>query len=287
MVPKTSLALLLAGVGGALGSRERNMSLRRALSVLAAVAVLVIGAATLVAYGLDLGHLDPDRGRPAPGRPSPPVALALVFLGGAILLVDSRSTVRVRPPEWLALSAGFLAFLAMLGQLFGAGALYRLASAPVIGVAVPTAFGLMAIAVGLLLQRPTEGIMRVAASPGPGGILLRRLGLAAVLASTLLGMVLVRLLPVVGTESFPLVFATMVAALTGTSLVLIALTAMSLDSTHEALEQGRARTRPSSIMPPMASSSRTARDAAPTSTMPDAACSGIRARSSSGRSSSI
>src|SRR5688572_20674093 len=93
MMPNTALALALIGVAG--GLQDRATPMRRTLCGLAALIVLAIGAGTLAEYalGLDLRIdqllLRTDVG-PHAGRPSPPTALALVLLAGAVLLFDFR-----------------------------------------------------------------------------------------------------------------------------------------------------------------------------------------------------
>lgn len=248
MMPNTALALLMLGVAGALRHREDVGRVRRTLSLLAAIAALAVGIGTMAEYVLQI-DLKIDRlfvgsqVGPYPGRPSPPTALALTLLSVAILLFDARPKARARPSEWLVLSAWFIALAASFGQLFGAGLLYRLTHAPVIGVAVPTALSVLLTAVGLLLERPDAGVMRLATSAGPGGILLRSLSLVAILAPAVIGYVVARILPGVGVEDFPLVFASMAAAMTAMSLFLLTVTAARLNRTHDALEFSRARTR--------------------------------------------
>jgi PAS domain S-box-containing protein len=248
MMPNSALALLMLGVAGALRHQTDVGRVQRTLSLLAATVALAVGIGTLAEYAL---HIDLNIDRvfvasqvgPYPGRPSPPTALALAFLAVAILLFDSRPTARARPSEWLVLFAGFIAFTALLGQLFGEGRLYRLTDAPVIGVAVPTALSLLLTAVGLLLERPDAGVVRVATSAGPGGGLLRRLSLVAILAPAVLGYVAARILPGVGVEDFPLVFAILAAAMTAASLFLLTVTAAPLNRAHDVLELSLTRTR--------------------------------------------
>lgn len=248
MVPNSSVALLLIGVAGALRAPKDARGWRRALSLLAAGVVLVIGAVTLVEYALE-PTWSIDRlitvhvVEPHPGRPSPPTALALACLGAALLLLDARPAARARPSEWLALSAGLVAFTAALGQLLGAGTLYSLDDDVVIGVAVPTALSLLLTSLGLLLERPDAGVMRVVVSPGPGGVLMRRLTLAAVLGPVLLGAVLMRVLAELGVVEFALVYATLMTTATVVGLILLYLTAEPLDRVHARLEASRARTQ--------------------------------------------
>src|SRR5262245_34502185 len=110
MMPNTAVALFLVGVGGGLLYREAVARMRRMASSLAAIVALGIGVGTLAEYalGIDLGIdqlLFAAQAAPYPGRPSPPTALALGLLAGALLVFDSHRTARARPAEWLALFA--------------------------------------------------------------------------------------------------------------------------------------------------------------------------------------
>lgn len=244
MMPNTALALLLIGAAGAL-RRRRLTGVRRALSLAAAGVALGIGIGSLAEYvfavDLQIDQILRLGGTgPYPGRPSPPTALALALLGAAIFLLDSRPSSRIRPSEWLALSAGLIAFTAVLGQFFGAGPLYRLEYASVIGVAVPTAISLLLTSLGLLLERPNSGVMRMVTSPGPGGILFRRLTVAAALGPVLLGLILTRFLAVLGVEEFALVYASLTVASTVVALVLLGVTAVPLNRTYAALARAQA-----------------------------------------------
>ena len=245
MMASTALALLLIGAAGALRRPKHAGGGRRALSLAAAAVVLFIGGGTLAEYGLGL-DLSIDRilvvseVGPYPGRPSPPTALALFLLGAALLFFDARPAARARPSEWLAMSAGLIALAVVHGQIFGAGALYRLEDAWVIGVAVPTAASLLLSSLGLLLERPDSGLMRVIASPGPGGVLMRRLTVAAVLGPVLLGVILAQVLAVLGVAEFALVYATLTSTSTVVGLLLLYVTAVPLDRMHWALESSRA-----------------------------------------------
>lgn len=248
MMPNTALALLLIGAAGALRRSRQAGRGRRALSMLAAGVVLTISVGTLAEYLLTVDlHIDQrllfsDAG-PYPGRPSPPTAMALTLLGAALFFFDARPSARVRPSEWLALSAGLIALTAAVGQVFGAGPLYRLEHAPVIGVAVPTAVSLLLTSLGLLFERPDSGVMRVATSRGPGGVLLRRLAAAAIIGPVLLGVILTQVLAVLGIQEFALVYATLAVAATVVGLCLLTFTAVPLNRMHELLESSRARTQ--------------------------------------------
>jgi PAS domain S-box-containing protein len=248
MMPNTAVALLLLGASAAFSDRAQAHGARRGLAVAAAIAVLALGVSTLLEYALDVDfHIDQllvtSVVEPHPGRPSPLTAVAVALTACAMLVFDSRSTARAGLSECLLVSSGLVAFTALLGQLFGAGPLYRLPRAPVVGVAVPTALSLLLTSVGLLLERPDAGLMRIVTSRGPGGILFRRLITAVVAAAVVLGFVIARLEPVLGLEDLPLLFAGLTVVTVVTSLVLLTVTAVSLNRTHEGLERSRAQTR--------------------------------------------
>ncbi|WP_437590930.1 sensor histidine kinase [Sorangium sp. So ce1000] len=253
MMPNTALALSLIGVAGALRYRQgtRSRRLLKVLSLLALVVVLIIGVGTLAEYlfAIDL-HIDsllmPGRALPVgsqagptPGRSSPPTALSIALLAAALLLSDVRPTARARPSEWLTLLAGLIALTALVAFVFGAGPLYRSVYSPVIGVAPATAVSLLLATAGLLLERPAAGIMRTATSEGAGGIMLRRLALPTIVVPVLLGVAVTRIFAAVGIVEL----SNSVAALIAAGLLLLVITAVSLNRVHEALEASRVRTR--------------------------------------------
>jgi PAS domain S-box-containing protein len=247
MVPNTAVALVLTGTAAALRFKQDAGRVEKVLSSLMALIVLIIGVGTLAehAFHVDL-QIDELLLRsnvgPYPGRPAPPTAAALSLLGFALLLIDFRPNAGARPSEWLILSAALIALVSLTGFLLGASPLYRLTHAPVIGVALPTAVGLLLISLGLLLERPAAGLMRVATAPGPGGVLFRRLAIPTVLAPVLLGLIVTRLMPYLRVEDFKLALAIPAAAMTVITIALLTLTAVSLNEKNAALESARSRT---------------------------------------------
>jgi PAS domain S-box-containing protein len=248
MMPNTAFGLLLIGGAGALCQREEGGRLRRALSVMAALVVLAMGIGTLAEYAFDINlHIDQllleMQAEPHPGRPSPPTALALTLLSAGLLLFNVRPTAHVRPSEWLILSGGLVALTAFLGLVFGADPLYRMTLAPVKGVAVPTALSLLLTSAGLLLARPAGGFMRLATSPGPGGVLLRHLVTPSILAPLLLGLVVLRSASALGIGDLAVIVATFASLLTVFGLLVLTFVAVPLNHAHEALQSARSRTK--------------------------------------------
>ena len=248
MMPNTALGLLLTGGAGALRARADAGRVAKVASFLAALVVLALAVATLAqyAFGTDL-RIDrvlfrPEIG-PYPGRPSPLTAVALALLASGLLVFDTRPTASFRPSEWFVFAGGIAAFTALIGYAFGAGPLYRFMRAPVIGVALPTAIGLVLISVGLVLERPTAGVMRVAMSRGPGGVLLRRLVVPAIVTPVVLGVVVTRLSAALGIGEPSLAIAILVSTASVASLLFLLLAAAPLNRAEIAIEQSRARTR--------------------------------------------
>lgn len=248
MMPNTAVGLVIAGAAGALRRSPTGAERQRAATIAAGILVLAIGAVTLAEYvfavdlGLDRALVRAEVG-PIPGRMSPPSAFALVCLGAVLVLFDTRPAARLRPSEWFAALAWLVAFTAALGELFGAGPLYPTEEMTVTGVAMPSALSILATSTGLLLQRPDAGILHIAASAGPGGMLLRRLTVAAIVAPVAANLVISRLLDLIGLEQLPFVYATLAAAATVVGLLLLVGTAISLQRAHQALAASRARAR--------------------------------------------
>jgi PAS domain S-box-containing protein len=249
MTPNSALALMLIGAAGAARVREDTRGIQKIVSLLAALVVLALGVATLAEYGLrvdlHIGQLlIPDEPVTSSSvRPSPPTAFALTLLAGALLLFDSRTMSRMRPWEWLVLCAALTALTSLTGIILGAEPLYRLTHTPVSGVSLPTAISLLLTSTGLLLERPAGGIMRVATSPGPGGILLRRLSLPIVALPVALAFVVTHVAASQGIEDVSIPIAVLVAVLTAGGLTVVVATALPLDRAHAQLMASRAQTR--------------------------------------------
>jgi PAS domain S-box-containing protein len=263
MMPDVALSLTILGVAGAFLYPVKPARWQRLVVVIAAVVVLAIGIGIgSQALGLDapFGLLSPAQERAYGGRFSPPTAVALICLAVAILSFDSRPGKRACPSELLLLCSGLVGVTALLAYLFGFP-LYQPAGEPVagsgmpmtavrllrasggmltLGVAVPAAMSALLTSLGLLMERPDRGLMRVFTAPGPGGVLLRRLSPLAILAPVIFGLIASRMRIA---EDAALVFATLTTMTTVSSLLLLAVTAVQVNRIHDKLEESRASAR--------------------------------------------
>ena len=236
MTMNSALGLLCLGGAGLLREREDAGVVLKSLSIVAALLVLAIGVVTIAehAFDRDLGIdwiISPGVGTgPHPGRPALPSAIALTSLGAALLLFDVRPAARARPSEWLIVTAALIGLTALLGFVFGAELRHRVARAPLIGTALPTALGILVLSAGLLLERPGAGVMGVATSPGPGGRQLRRFALPAIIVPVLLGLLVAFPLRAIGSDALAFAVAVLASTTTIVGLLVLTISAVSLES---------------------------------------------------------
>lgn len=242
MKPNTAICLaLLAGALWAVSS-ERPRGWRRVLVWTLVAVVLTVGLATLAefALGVDLG-IDQALFHEAPGavgtfqsgRMALNTSLAFVVIAAAIPLIWAPGRITHWLVAPLALGAGVLALLALFGYMTGVLTLYTVPGYT--QMALPTTLGFVLLAVGVIAVRVEQGPMRLIASGGDGGRILRRLLPAAVLIPGVLSVL--RLLVQahgVGAVTADWLFAVLVIALL---VPLVWTLAASLEDTDRARQQ--------------------------------------------------
>ncbi len=236
MRPLTVLLIALCALSAALQYGPPVGRARRISAELIGASVVALGSMVVAEYALGMSVGLWTR------EPSPFTAAGFTALGAAIVLFD----VRLRAlclREWLCFTAIFIAFVSLVGHAFGAGALYRFGTSKVTGVALPSGLALILLGSACLLARPEVGVMSVLTSSGPGGVLLRRLGLTAIVTGPLLGVLLEALEHALGPVELPLLLATGNVLLVCLGLALLTATAMALERSHEALEASKVKTQ--------------------------------------------
>ena len=196
MKANTALGVFACGASLWAASRVRPGPVVARVGVISAWFALLLGGATLFecGSGIDLGidellftdHASRAAGL-SPGRMSDATATCLSLLGLALLVARSR----VRRPRVLseALSALVMAiaFLVVLGYLFGVASLYGVWFFST--VAIHTALLLLGLALGTAMLHPEEGWLAEVLAPTAGGSMARALLLAAIPLPVLLAYV--------------------------------------------------------------------------------------------------
>jgi PAS domain S-box-containing protein len=180
MKANTALALILAGASLAIRGTGEHSTRIRVLSMACAATVAMLGMATISQYlfSVDLGidqllfrEAAGTVGTLSPGRMAPTSAADFVLLGGALLLTGFRRTILAA--QLLALLAGLIGLLTLVGYLYGAQNLHGIGHYA--QMAVLTAATFVILSVGVLLVRPEDGFLRQFTGGTMGGWLVRRL----------------------------------------------------------------------------------------------------------------
>jgi PAS domain S-box-containing protein len=188
--PNAALGLILNGIALVLSQESRPGPKARRWAAACATAALVLGGLTSFEYlahadlGIDqLLFRDTDAQSGLPGRMYP-IAAAFFILEGAALFLLARDRAR-RLSEALGMAAGAMALLVLIGYLYSYKGLYQTSGYGTIALAA--AAGFFALSLGQLLARPSIGVDGLLTSSGPGGLLIRRLLPAGIIAPIVFG----------------------------------------------------------------------------------------------------
>jgi PAS domain S-box-containing protein len=192
MKPATALLALLSGLAVVLAGREVGPR-ARAVGLVAAGGAGALALATLLGsiFGFTVGLDVLLMGRPV-GAPLPRTSAAFLLNAIAALTLDRATPRGQSPAQLVALAAGSIAFVALLGYLLDIpvlhGATPHVAES---GMALPTALSIALISSGLLVARPDVGLVSALSSRYAGGVTARRL-LVGLLAFAPLALVVVQ-----------------------------------------------------------------------------------------------
>lgn len=200
MKANAAVCFILSGVSlwlsqGAVGG-ENTPSSPSLLSRVCATTVLVIAGLTLSQYvfGWNLG-IDELLLRDSPnalmtshpGRMGLNTAVNFLLIGRALELVGEPKT---RRSYWyaqiFALIAALICLQAIIGYVYGVDILYGFPPYST-SMALHTALTFTALCVGVLWTHPNEGLMQIVTSETYGGLLARRLLLAAIAVPLVIG----------------------------------------------------------------------------------------------------
>lgn len=186
MKANTAVGLVLGGASLWLWHWQPITGMKRRAAQTCAILVLLIGLLTLIEYGFHL-NLGIDQllfktpinslGDAAPGRMAVHTAFNFLLLGSALLLLNLRYS-SYAPAQLFASVAFLIAFLGLLGYLYGNAYLYRIGS--LTSMAIHTALAFFLLSLGILFACPDQGLISVLVSNDAGGIIAKRLLPAAI-----------------------------------------------------------------------------------------------------------
>lgn len=192
MVPLTAVGFVLGGLSllllqpATISARQRHAG--QALALLC----LLLGLVTTAEYlqilppiGLDKLLLPLSSQEPYVLRQSPHSGLAFSTIGLALFLLGFNRQRFIYPVQWLAILSLTMAIVVLFGYIYGMTVFYSYTT--VIGMALPTSIAFILLANGILLAKPTEGVMRLITSDSAGGIIMRRLLPSVVVAPMVIG----------------------------------------------------------------------------------------------------
>ena len=199
MNPITAVAFVCLGF--ALWERtfpnDRSRNWKRTLAYVLAAIVALIGAMKLLqcltgwTFQIDrllfpsrLGATDAQ----SACQMAPNTAFDFLLCGLAMLMMDFELRDGSRPAQALALIAGLVALLALIGYSYSVLVLYRVRGA--MPMALGSAIDFTVFCLGFLAARPRSGVMRVITSATNGGAVARRLLPTAIFVPWILGAVL-------------------------------------------------------------------------------------------------
>ena len=193
-IPNTAVAAILGGLAVLSAVRAERDARFNTVTLWLAAALTVLGTlfvierALTVDLGIDLllfGNSVKGWEGTSLGRPAINSAVVMMVDGLALLLLDVKTERDRRPSEGLSAVGAVIAFIAIVGYMYGVRGLYSFG--PRTGMALLTAITLCILSVGILFVRPSQGAVSYIAVADPSGAMVRRLIPAALIVPIGLG----------------------------------------------------------------------------------------------------
>ena len=193
-IPNTAVAAILGGLAVLTAVRAERDARFNTVTLWLAAALTVLGTlfvierALTVDLGIDLllfGNSVKGWEGTSPGRPAINSAVVMMVDGLALLVLDVKTERDRRPSEGLSAVGAVIAFIAIVGYMYGVRGLYSFG--PRTGMALLTAIMLCILSVGILFVRPSQGAVSYIAVADPSGAMVRRLIPAALIVPIGLG----------------------------------------------------------------------------------------------------
>lgn len=193
MNPMTAIGFILLGLSLALLSTEEPQTARHWIGEALALLATAIGLIKILALSTPINlRIDQllfadklarsDFG--LTNQMAPNTAFNFLFLGLALMNIDRRFS-RWWPSQFLTIAAAMSSLLALMGYAYGVKSFYGIGA--YIPMALHTAGTFLIVAAGVLIARPSHGLMAVFLSESSGGVMLRRLLPAVLIIPASLG----------------------------------------------------------------------------------------------------
>lgn len=175
-------------------ARPQLDSLALVLAALVALTGALKLSDVLFHLGLNFDHLflpkRNDWDSLVPSEMAPSTALNYFLAGIALILLNIKSGGDVRPAQGLALIAGLIALVALIGYSYGVPSLYREGGGT--PMSLYSALLFIAFTLAFLAATPRSGLMTVLSSPRSGGVVARRLLPMALIVPWIVGALLLQ-----------------------------------------------------------------------------------------------
>jgi PAS domain S-box-containing protein len=169
---------------------------QRQLALVLAGLVTLLGLLTMSEYifAVDLGidqlfieDLAAGDQTTIPGRPSPQTAVTFILFGSSLILLYRNRPLTNRFAEIVSLATAFTPIAALVGYIYSISFFYRISIYT--GMALHTALAFLILCVGCLSLGPIQGLVYLLRVKNLGGLMARRLLIAAVLVPFLAGFI--------------------------------------------------------------------------------------------------
>lgn len=189
----TAIVFILSGIVLLFSHTEKLKKTYSYIKQALSFVIFLIGLLTLLQYVFNLNfgidqfllkdlYTSPDS---FPGRMSFASSVCTILIGIALIWIDHPKEKIRNLSQYPAAIVIAISFLAIIGYLYDAQALYRLGTYSTMGVNTATGFVLCALTI--LWVRPDEGWTKIIIAESAGGFVLRRLLLPLLVAPLILG----------------------------------------------------------------------------------------------------
>ncbi|MGC2237192.1 MAG: response regulator [Pyrinomonadaceae bacterium] len=191
MNPTVAVALILSSISLWLMQSRKTATIRLAKALAVIIALIGVLKLCAIAGFFDTGidrilfrsqQFDTVTGRL--NQMSPNTGLNLLLFGAALLLLNSKRR-NLFPSQYLVIVVILTTFLSIIGYFYGAKAFFAVVSFNL--MALHTAVLFFTLAVGLLLSRPEQGLIKDLLSREAGGEMARRLFPLVIVIPAILG----------------------------------------------------------------------------------------------------